>query len=193
LSEEGLLKEKKAILRNYIDELRHLLDLAATARQLIAILPNSAEDLLARLDNRKSEIEKDLRKTYFFRPLPIYYFSLEGWNSAYGSTQTWIRFVPYWQIPLKETWGVFRKNLIITFTVSLVFIAAAFFLLGRTERKFSLPALKRHLFPSCIWFGFGLPLYIMIKTCGLSQFGIYAFPVEALIAGGGCYARVAYT
>ena len=184
LSEEGLLKEKKAMLGNYIGELRYLLDLAATARQLIAILPNSVENLLARLDNRKSEIEKDLRKTYFLRPLSVYYFSFEGWRNAYEGTRTWIRFVPYWHIPLKESWGVFRSYFMITLIVSVVCIAISFFLLGRAERRSSVVGLKRHLFPTCIWFGFGLPLYIMIKTCGLNHFGIYAFPVEALIAGG---------
>ena len=102
LSEEGLLKEKKAMLGNYIGELRYLLDLAATARQLIAILPNSVEDLLARLDNRKSEIEKDLRKTYFLRPLPVYYFSLEGWRGAYEGTRNGSVLSPTGRFPSKE-------------------------------------------------------------------------------------------
>ncbi|MCX5816521.1 MAG: mechanosensitive ion channel [Proteobacteria bacterium] len=187
LSEEGLLKEKKAVLREYINELRHVLDLAAAARQLIAILPNSVEGLLVRLDNKKSEIEKDifkLWKTFFLRPLPVYYFSVEGWNSAYRNMQTWIRFVPYWQIPLKENWGVFRNNLIITLAVGVAMIAVSFFFLGRIQRRFPLVALRRHLFPSFIWLGFGLPLYVMIRTCGLVQFGIYRFPLETLLAGG---------
>jgi potassium efflux system protein len=187
LSDEGLLKEKKAVLKEYINELRHASELAATARQLIAILPNSVEGLLVRLDNKKSEIEKDLIKlwkTYFLRPLPVYYFSGEGWSSAYKDMQAWIHFVPYWQIPLKESWGVFRNNLIMTLAVGLVIVAVSFFFLGRAQRRFSVVALKRHLFPSVIWLGFGLPLYVMIKTCGLSQFGIYRFPAEALLAGG---------
>ena len=187
LSEEGLVIEKKALLKEYLDELRQVLNLAATARQLIVIVPNSVEEFLVRLDNKQSEVEKDLSKlweAYFLRPLPVYYFSIKGWNTAYESMQTWIRFVPYWQIPLKESWGLFRNNLLMTLALCVVIIAAAFFFLGRMERRFSTVVLKRHLFPSVIWLGFGLPLYVMIRTCGLSPFGIYHFPLEALLAGG---------
>lgn len=187
LSEEGLVKEKKALLQEYVDEIRQVLNLAATARQLIVIVPNSVEEFLVRLDSKQSEVEKDLSKlwkTYFLRPLPVYYFSVKGWNTAYENLQTWIRFVPYWQIPLKENWGFFRNNLIMTLALGVVIIAAAFFFLGRMERRFSTVVLKRPLFPSVIWLGFGLPLYVMIRTSGLSPFGIYHFPLEALLAGG---------
>ena len=187
LSEEGFVKEKKAILGEYILELKRTLDLAATARQLIAIVPNSVEGLFVRLDNKKSAIEKDLFKswkTFFLRPLPIYYFSAEGWKNAYEGMQSWVRFVPYWQIPLKESWGTFRNGLIMALAAGVIIIALSFFFLGWIQRKFSLVALRRHLSPSFIWLGFGLPLYVMIMTCGLSQFGIYRFPAEALLAGG---------
>ena len=187
LSAEGFLSEHKAILREYINELKHLLDLAATARQLITILPNSVEGLFVRLDNKKAEIEKDLFKlwkTYFLRPLPVYYFSAEGWKYAYENMQTWARFLPYWLIPLKENWKAFQNNLILTLAAGIIIIAVSFFFLGRIQRRFPLVALRRHLFPSFVWLGFGLPLYVMITTCGLIQFGIYRFPVEALLAGG---------
>ena len=187
LSEEGLVKEKKALLQEYLNELRQVLNLAATARQLIVIVPNSVEEFLLRLDTKKSEVENDLFKlwtAYFLRPLPVYYFSVNGWNTAYENMQTWIRFVPYWQIPLEKSWGLFRNILLITLAVCMVIIAVSFFFLGRIERRFSIVGLKRHLFPACIWLGFGLPLYVMIKTCGLSPFGIYHFPLEALLAGG---------
>jgi small-conductance mechanosensitive channel len=187
LSEEGSLKEKKAVLREYINELRHVLDLAATARQLIAIIPNSVEGLFIRLGNKKSEIEEDLYKSwkkFYLRPLPVYYFSVKGWNSAYEGMQQWVRFVPYWQIPLKENWGTFLNNLLMALAAGVIIIALSFIFLGRVERRFPLATLKRHLFPSCLWLGFGLPLYVMITTCGLSQFGIYRFPAEALLAGG---------
>lgn len=187
LSEEGVLREQKAILGKYINELKYLLDLAATARQLIAIVPNSVDTLFIRLDNKKSEIEKDLIKswkTYFLRPLPVYYFSAEGWKNAYKSMQAWVRFLPYWQIPLKESWSTFLNNLIMALAAGVIIIAVSLFLLGRAERRFPLAALRRHLFPVCLWLGFGLPLYIMITTCGLNQYGIYRFPAEALLAGG---------
>lgn len=187
LSEEGLLNEKKAILREYIDELRNTLALAATARQLIEIIPNSVEVLFVRLDNKKAEIEKELFtiwKTFFFKSLPVYYFSSEGWKDAYEIMQTWYRFLPYWQIPLRENWVGFRGNLIMAFAASIIFIVVSFFFLGIIEKRFAVAALKRHLFPSFIWLGFGLSLYVMIKTCGLSQFGIYRFPAETIIAGG---------
>ena len=35
-------------------------------------------------------------------------FPIKGWNTAYESMQTWIRFVPYWQIPLGRAWGCFE-------------------------------------------------------------------------------------
>ncbi|MCX5808022.1 MAG: mechanosensitive ion channel [Proteobacteria bacterium] len=187
LSEEGFVREKKTILGEYILELKRTLDLAATARQLIAIIPNSVDELVIRLDNKKSEIEKDLFKswkTFFLRPLPVYYFSAEGWKSAYESMQQWVRFVPYWQISLKQSWGTFRNNLMMALAAGVIIIVLSLFILGRAERRFHLAILRRHLFPSCLWLGFGLPLYVMITTCGLSQFGIYRFPAEALLAGG---------
>ncbi|MEI8188258.1 MAG: mechanosensitive ion channel domain-containing protein [candidate division NC10 bacterium] len=187
LSEEGVLREQKAILGKYINELKYMLDLAATARQLIAIVPNSVDALFIRLDNKKSEIEKDLIKswkTFFLRPLPVYYFSAEGWKNAHKGMQAWVRFLPYWQIPLKESWSTFLNNLIMALAAGVIFIAGSLFFLGRAERRFPLAAPRRHLFPACLWLGVGLPLYIMITTCGLSQYGIYRFPAEALLAGG---------
>lgn len=187
LSEESLLSENKDILREYIGELRGILTLAATARNLVEIVPNSVEELFIRLDNKKADIEKELFniwKTFFLKPLPVYYFSANGWKDASEMLQTWYRFLPYWQIPLRDNWTAFRSSLIIAFIVSIIFIIVSFFFLGRIEKRLSSVALRRHLMPSLIWWGIGVSLYVMIKTCGISQFSIYRFPAETIIVGG---------
>jgi len=188
LSEEGvLLQEGRVVLGEYLNRLRHLLDLAATARQLNAIAPNSVKDVLLRLDNKREEVEKDLLrlwKTYFLRPLPVYYFSVTDWRAAYSNTKTWIGFVPYWHIPLKENWEIFRKDFIAALAVSIVMIGAGFLLLGRLGRKYLHVPVRRHLLPALIWLSLGLPAYAMIMTCGLSQFGIFRFPAGVMITGG---------
>lgn len=187
LARESFLKEKQEILTEYILELKHILNLVDTAKQLTAIAPNSVDELFIRLHSKRVEIEKDLLKSWktnYFHPVPVYYFSAKGWKEAQRGLDQWIRFMPYWHIPLKENWGSFRNDLFLALIAVVILVFLSTYLLGKLERRSNLAGLRGNFFPSSLWFGFGIPIYVMIALCGQGGFGILRFAAETIIAGG---------
>lgn len=187
LGEDKLLTDSARISREYVEDLVRLLTLARTTKQILTVFPHQVDDFLLRLEQKRSEIEKELGnslRTYFFMSMPGYYKS-NAWELAYIVATKWLKFVAlYGLAPSEEQKNAFKDFILKVFLSGLISSLICYLFLKWLGKKIQNSHTVRYCLPFSIWAMFGLSIIINTITSENFQFGSYQAFGEIFLAGG---------
>jgi small-conductance mechanosensitive channel len=186
IAEDKLLVESARISREYVEDLARLLTLISTAKQLLIVFPHQMEDFLFRLEQKRSNVEKefgDSWKTYFFTPTK-HYFTSGSWELAYLVATKWLKFVAiYGLTPAKEQKHSFNDFILKIISLGFIASLACYLFLKWLGKKLNNSRTVRYCLPFSVWAVFGLSTIINAVTSENLQFGAYQSFGEILLAG----------
>jgi len=187
LAEDKLLVESARISREYVEDLIKLLTAINTAKQLLIVFPHQIEDFLLRLEQKRSDVEKEFGnswKTYFFTPVK-HYFTSGSWEIAYLVATKWLKFVAlYGLTPSEEQKHSFNDFILRIISLGLVASLICFLFLKWLAKKLHNSHTVRCCLPFSMWTIFGLSTIINAITSEYFQFGAYQAFGEIMLSGG---------
>jgi small-conductance mechanosensitive channel len=186
LAEDKLLVESARISREYVEDLVRLLTVISTAKQLLIVFPHQMEDFLLRLEQKRSDVEKefgDSWRTYFLTPTK-HYFTSGSWELAYLVATKWLKFVAlYGLTPSEEQKQSFNDFILKIISLGFITSLVCYFFLKWLGKKLHNSNMVRYYLPFSIWAVFGLSTIINAVTSENFQFGAYQAFGEILLAG----------
>ena len=186
LAEDKLLVESARISREYVEDLVKLLTVTNTAKQLLTVFPHQIEDFLLRLEQKRSDVEKefgDSWRTYFFTPTK-HYFTSGSWELAYLVATKWLKFVVlYGLTPAEEQKHSFNDFILKIISSGLIVSLICYLFLKWLGKILHNSHTVRYCLPFSVWAIFGLSTIINAVTSEYFQFGAYQAFGEILLAG----------
>ncbi len=172
----------------YVAELKEAVGLLESAETVVEIIPNAAEQLIARLEPRRTVIEDDLRlawKKYYLSPPDAQnFFTTDAWRKVGMLLRSWAGFSAYWLIPYSQNSAAITSVLAKAAIFSFGIFGAFLVIFTRLRRKCpALPAV-RYFLPCCCYTALGLPLMVTGATTDIGPLSTSTFVAEVMLAAG---------
>lgn len=188
LAEDESLSASAPIIREYVEDLDKVLTSVAKVKQLLVFFPNTVDDFLSRLEQRRSVVERklaDLWKTYFFKPTPFNFFTSEAWKWVPIVTANWWKYVPLFGLtPTEEQKGAYHDFIFQIILSWLVASIVGFLFLRWLGKKLPESHPVRDFLPSFVWTALGVSVLINTLISEHFQFGSYQSFADIFISGG---------
>ncbi|MCX5829492.1 MAG: mechanosensitive ion channel [Deltaproteobacteria bacterium] len=188
LAEDESLSASAPIIREYVNDLDKVLISATKVKQLLIFFPNTVEDFLSRLEQRRSVVEKklaDLWETYFFKPTPFNYFTSEAWKWVPIVTANWWKYVPLFGLtPTEEQKSAYHDFVLQIIISWLAASIVGYLFLRWLGKKLPDSHSVRYFLPSFIWTALGVSVLINTVISEHFQFGTYQSFADIFISGG---------
>ena len=171
----------------YAKSIKETITMLDEACGIIGIIPNSMEQLIVRLDQRKAFIRQELHlawKQYYLKPLQHGLFSMGFWGALSGYIKSWANFSTYWLIPYKENKDPIAKSLLKTAIFGVAALIVFLLIMVRLRRRFPSAAIMKSFFLFCFCLTLGLPLIITCTATNLGPLSTFRFVAEIILAAG---------
>jgi len=188
LAEDESLSASAPIIREYVEDLDKVLTSVVKVKQLLVFFPNTADDFLSRLEQRRSVVERklvDLWKAYFFKPTPFNFFTSEAWKWVPIVTANWWKYVPLFGLtPTEEQKGAYHDFIFQIILSWLVASMVGFLFLMWLGKKLPESHPVRNFLPSFVCTALGVSVLINTLISEHFQFGSYQSFADIFISGG---------
>lgn len=174
--------------RRHVAELKEVVGLLESAESVVEIIPNAIEQLLGRLEPRRTMIGDELtvawKKYYLSSFGGRTLFSADYWKAMTVVLKSWADFSSYWLIPYKVNRSAITSALTGCAIASVAMLIASLAILIRLRRRYPSLSAVRHFLPFCLHTALGLPLMVAGATTVVPPLSTVTFLAEILLAAG---------